>query len=38
MGRAKAYGELYAALPREAALRTIRFWRLRRQTGDVAAA
>ena len=38
MGKAKAYGELYAALPREAALRTIRFWRLRRQTGDVAAA
>ncbi|WP_233244713.1 hypothetical protein, partial [Caulobacter sp. HMWF009] len=23
---------------REAAMRTIRFWRLRRQTGDVAAA
>ena len=38
MGKAKAYGELYAALPRESALRTIRFWRLRRQTGDVAAA
>ena len=38
MGKAKVYGELYAALPREAALRTIRFWRLRRQTGDVAAA
>ncbi|ALL12643.1 DUF2336 domain-containing protein [Caulobacter henricii] len=38
MGKAKAYGELYGALPREAALRTIRFWRLRRQTGDVAAA
>jgi uncharacterized protein (DUF2336 family) len=38
MGKAKTYGELYAALPRESALRTIRFWRLRRQTGDVAAA
>jgi len=38
MGKAKAYGELYAALPREAALRTIRFWRVRRQTGAVAAA
>lgn len=38
MGKAKAYGELYGALPRDAALRTIRFWRLRRQTGDVAAA
>ena len=30
MLKAKAYGELYAALPRESALRTIRFWRLRR--------
>ena len=38
MDKAKAYGELYAALPRDSALRTIRFWRLRRQTGDVAAA
>lgn len=38
MGRAREYGELYEALPREAAQRTIRFWRLRRQTGDVAAA
>jgi uncharacterized protein (DUF2336 family) len=38
MVKARAYGELYAALPRESALRTIRFWRLRRQTGDVAAA
>ena len=38
MGKAKAYGELYAALPRDAALRTIRFWRMRRTTGDVAAA
>lgn len=38
MGKAKDYGELYAALPRDAALRTIRFWRMRRTTGDVAAA
>ncbi|WP_425998281.1 DUF2336 domain-containing protein [Caulobacter sp. DWR1-3-2b1] len=38
MGKAKAYSELYVALPRDSALRTIRFWRLRRQTGDVAAA
>jgi len=38
LGRAREYGELYVALPREAAQRTIRFWRVRRQTGDVAAA
>ena len=38
MGRARQYGELYADLPKDAALRTIRFWRMRRQTGDVAAA
>lgn len=38
MGRAKTYGELYAALPRETATRTVRFWRMRRTTGDVAAA
>lgn len=38
MGRAREYGELYEALPQEAAQRTIRFWRVRRQTGDVAAA
>ena len=38
MGRAREYGELFDALPREAAQRTIRFWRLRRQSGDVAAA
>ena len=37
MGRAREYGELYAALPRDAAMRTIRFWRMRRTTGDVAA-
>ncbi len=38
MTRAKSYGDLYNGLPREAALRTIRFWRMRRTTGDVAAA
>ena len=38
MGRARQYGELYSNLPKDSALRTIRFWRMRRQTGDVAAA
>jgi len=38
MGRAREYGELYEALQRETAQRTIRFWQLRRRTGDVAAA
>jgi len=38
MARAKAHGDLYERLPKEAALRTIRFWRMRRRTGDVAAA
>jgi uncharacterized protein (DUF2336 family) len=37
MGRAREYGELYAQLPKESAQRTIRFWRLRRSTGDIAA-
>jgi len=37
MGRAREYGQLYAALPLEVASRTIRFWRMRRQTGDMAA-
>jgi uncharacterized protein (DUF2336 family) len=37
MGRAKEYGDLYADLPRESALRTIRFWRMRRQATDLAA-
>lgn len=37
MGRAKAYGDLYAELPRESAQRTIRFWRMRRQSPDLAA-
>lgn len=30
MGRAAEYGRLYEELPRETAMRTIRFWRLRR--------
>ncbi|MDD3837424.1 MAG: DUF2336 domain-containing protein [Phenylobacterium sp.] len=38
LGRAREYGELYDALPAETAQRTIRFWRMRRSTGDVAAA
>ena len=38
MGRAREYGELYSQLPRDSAQRTLRFWRLRRSTGDVAAA
>lgn len=37
MGRAREYGELYDALPREAAQRTIRFWRVRRRSADMAA-
>ena len=38
MGRAREYGQLYSNLPRDSAARTIRFWRMRRQTGDVKAA
>ncbi len=38
MGRAREYGQLYSDLPRDSACRTVRFWRMRRQTGDVAAA
>lgn len=37
MGRAKEYGDLYAALPKESAQRTLRFWRMRRQATDMAA-
>jgi uncharacterized protein (DUF2336 family) len=37
MGRAQEYGRLYADLPRETALRTLRFWRMRRQATDLAA-
>lgn len=32
MARAHQYGKMYADLPRETALRTIRFWRMRRQS------
>ena len=38
MGRAREYGQIYADLPRETAQRTLRFWKMRRQTGDMAAA
>ncbi len=38
MARAREYGEIYGQLTQEAANRAIRFWRLRRQTGDLAAA
>lgn len=38
IGRAQQYGRLYADLPRETALRTLRFWRLRRGTVEQAAA
>ena len=38
IGRAREYGVLYDAVSPEAAMRTIRFWRMRRHTGDVAAA
>lgn len=37
MGRAKEYGDLYAELPKESAQRTLRFWRMRRQSTDLAA-
>jgi len=37
MGRAKEYGDLYAELSRESAQRTLRFWKMRRQTADIAA-
>ncbi|MFT4089248.1 MAG: DUF2336 domain-containing protein [Asticcacaulis sp.] len=36
MGRASEYGRLYEELPRETAMRTIRFWRLRRVEGHAA--
>jgi uncharacterized protein (DUF2336 family) len=37
MGRAKEYGDLYAQLPKESAQRTLRFWKMRRQSADIAA-
>jgi uncharacterized protein (DUF2336 family) len=38
MGRAREYGQLYNELTKDVANRTIRFWRMRRNTGDVAVA
>ncbi len=38
IGKAREYGGLYAAVTLESAMRTIRFWRMRRQTGDGVAA
>jgi len=38
MGRAREYGQLYVELSKETACRTLRFWRMRRHSGDVAAA
>lgn len=38
MGKAREYGQLFSELPMDVAQRTLRFWRMRRQTGDVAAA
>ncbi len=36
MGRAAEYGKLYMDLPQDTALRTIRFWRMRRAEGHAA--
>ncbi len=38
MKQAESFGGKYAELTHDAAMRTIRFWRMRRQTGDIAAA
>ena len=38
MAKAQEYGKLYGDLPKDTALRTMRFWKMRRTTGDVAAA
>ncbi len=37
LGRAQEYGRLYADLPKDTALRTLRFWRMRRNTTELAA-
>jgi uncharacterized protein (DUF2336 family) len=37
LGRAQEYGRLYTDLPRDTAMRTLRFWRMRRQSTDLAA-
>jgi len=38
MGRAAEYGQLYSELTKETASRTLRFWRVRRETENAAAA
>lgn len=38
IGRAREYGELYVKLPKDTAMRTLRFWRMRRQSAGAAAA
>ena len=38
MNRAAAYGKLYMDLPRDTAQRTLRFWRIRCEAGEAAAA
>ncbi len=38
MSRAAVYGKLYSELPRDTALRTLRFWRIRCETGVAMAA
>jgi hypothetical protein len=35
MNRAAAYGKLYMDLPRDLAQRTLRFWRIRCEAGEV---
>jgi uncharacterized protein (DUF2336 family) len=37
LGRAQEYGRLYGELPKDTAMRTLRFWRMRRTTTDLAA-
>jgi hypothetical protein len=38
MGRATEYGQLYSDLTRETANRTLRFWRVRRESENAVAA
>ena len=38
MSRAAAYGKLYAELSHDTALRTLRFWRIRCESGEALAA
>lgn len=38
MGKARVFGRMYADLPRDVALRTLRFWKVRRNGSDQAAA